>query len=186
MQVIYLADSNVSKAACVNTHRVWGFRLHGGIRRFRVTAFISLKPMKQSCDDECRRCSVTVINRRDFLIILLVSQLDKLRQNKIGFDLWISELNAGQALLYFGSFEIVWLVGVLFWVVLLDNVYVFLSDCICVRVRQCEFACPSAHVRICGCLWTSARVCTSALYVRCKFCEILSPCSITLPILAEE
>lgn len=134
---------------------MWGFRLHRGICRFRVTAFISLKPMKQSCD-ECRRCSVTVINRRDFLIILLVSQLDKLRQNKTGFDLWISGLKAGQALLYSGSFEIVWLVGVLFWVVLLDNVCVFLSDCICVRVRQCEFACPSAHVRICEYLWLPA------------------------------
>lgn len=58
--------------------------------------------MKRSCDDECRRCSMTVINRRDFLIILLVSQLDRLRQNKTGFDLWISGLKAD---MYFGSFE---------------------------------------------------------------------------------
>lgn len=85
-----------------------------------------------------------------FLIILPVSQLDRLQQNKTAFDRWISELKAGQAPAVFlghlkkSSYVVV--IGVR--IVLLDDVCVFAPDCICVRVRQCVFAYPSAHVRI--------------------------------------
>lgn len=141
-----------------------GFGLRGGIRRFRVTAFISLKPMKQSCDDECHRCSV--INRRDFLIILPVSQLDRLQQNKTAFDRWISELKAGQAPAVFLGHLSLAIVVIGVRIVLLDDVCVFAPDCICVRVRQCVVAYPSAHVRISECLWQPAH----PLCARVCFC----------------
>lgn len=100
-----------------------------------------------------------------FFIILPVSQLDRLQQNKTAFDRWISELKAGQAPAVFlkkSSYVVVIDVRI----VLLDDVCVFAPDCICVRARQCLFAYPSAHVRISECLWQPAH----PLCARVCFC----------------
>ncbi len=99
-----------------------------------------------------------------FFFILPVSQLDRLQQNSLwSMDLW-AQSRTGPCCIIACMYSYVVVIGVR--IVLLDDVCVFAPDCICVRVRQCLFAYPSAHVRISECLWQPAH----PLCARVCFC----------------